>query len=209
MRNKCITAAFICFFLPIFTVIISYLLSIHFGLVSKCIPNLEGCTSISRVGRYPPVNYFFKPMMLIYSISLFFYWYNFLKLTKTETSFIKIMIFFSIISLILYVLFLGESKVYASFFRRVGIYIYIFFTVLSQYLVSKKNFFNNRNKNLKKSFLKYKYILSLSLLIGGIILLPILIIKIDNFPGIKNIISWNYFLLIQTYFLLSYLYLRN
>jgi hypothetical protein len=148
-------------------------------------------------------------MMLIYSISLFFYWYNFLKLTKTDTSFIKIMIFFSIISLILYVLFLGESKVYASFFRRVGIYIYIFFTVLSQYLVSKKNFFNNRNKNLKKSFLKYKYILSLSLLIGGIILLPILIIKIDNLPGIKNIISWNYFLLIQTYFLLSYLYLRN
>jgi len=80
---------------------------------------------------------------------------------------------------------------------------------LSQYLVSKKNFFNNQNKNLKKSFLKYKYILSLSLLIGGIILLPILIIKIDNLPGIKNIISWNYFLLIQTYFLLSYLYLRN
>mgnify|MGYP005742108373 FL=1 len=80
---------------------------------------------------------------------------------------------------------------------------------MSQYLVSKKNFFNNRNKNLKKSFLKYKYILSLSLLIGGIILLPILIIKIDNLPGIKNIISWNYFLLIQTYFLLSYLYLRN
>ena len=140
---------------------------------------------------------------------LFFYWYNFLKLTKTDTSFIKIMIFFSIISLILYVLFLGESKVYASFFRRVGIYIYIFFTVLSQYLVSKKNFFNNQNKSLKKSFLKYKYILSLSLLIGGIILLPILIIKIDNLPGIKNIISWNYFLLIQTYFLLSYLYLRN
>ena len=208
MKDKCINAAFICFYLPIFTVIVSYLLSIHFELVSKCIPNLEGCTSISRVGRYPPVNYFFKPMMFVYSISLFFYWFNFLKIAKIDDPMIKLTAFFSIISLILYIFFLGEGEIYASFFKKVGVYIYIFFTVLSQYLVSRKIFFQG-NKNYIKPFLKYKYILSLTLVIGGIILLPILIIKIYNLPGIKNIISWNYFLLIQTYFLLSYLYLRN
>ena len=209
MKDKCINAAFICFYLPVFTVIVSYLLSIHFELVSKCIPNLEGCTSISRVGRYPPVNYFFKPMMFVYSISLFFYWFNFFKLAKIEDFIIKLIALFSIISLILYIFFLGEGEIYASFFRKVGVYIYIFFTVLSQYLVSRKIFFQRGNKNYRKPFLKYKYILSLTLVIGGIILLPILIIKIDNFPGIKNIISWNYFLLIQTYFLLSYLYLKE
>ena len=138
-----------------------------------------------------------------------FYWFNFFKLAKIEESIIKLIALFSIISLILYIFFLGEGEIYAAFFRKVGVYIYIFFTVLSQYLVSRKIFFQRGNKNFRKPFLKYKYILSLTLVIGGIILLPILIIKIDNFPGIKNIISWNYFLLIQTYFLLSYLYLKE
>ena len=55
----------VCFLLPIFTVIISYLLSIKLNLVVSCIPNIEGCTSISRVGRYEPVKYFFKPKVTI------------------------------------------------------------------------------------------------------------------------------------------------
>ena len=81
MKDKCINAAFICFYLPVCTVIVSYLLSIHFELVSKCIPNLEGCTSISRVGRYEPVKYFFKPIMYLFGVFLIFYWReNYLKL---------------------------------------------------------------------------------------------------------------------------------
>ena len=38
---------------PILTVVISFLWSANLNLVSWCIPNFEGCTSISRVGRYP------------------------------------------------------------------------------------------------------------------------------------------------------------
>ena len=101
MKDKCINAAFICFYLPVFTVIVSYLLSIHFELVSKCIPNLEGCTSISRVGRYPPVNYFFKPMMFVYSISLYFYWFNFIKLAKIEDFIIKLIASIAVIQAML------------------------------------------------------------------------------------------------------------
>jgi len=40
-------------------------------------------------------------------------------------------------------------------------------------------------------------------------ILPILLIKIDSFPEIKNIISWNYFALIQLYFLFSFLSLKK
>ena len=76
------------------------------------------------------------------------------------------------------------------------------------FLVSRKIFFQRGNKNFRKPFLKYKYILSLTLVIGGIILLPILIIKIDEYPNIKNIISWNYFVLVQLYFLISYFSLK-
>ena len=57
-------------------------------------------------------------------------------------------------------------------------------------------------------FINLKNLLSLFLIIVGILLLPILIIKIDEYPNIKNIISWNYFVLVQLYFLISYFSLR-
>ena len=64
-----------CFIIPILTVTVSYLISIHLDLVPKCIPFFEGCTSISRTGRYEPVKYYFKFFMFVYVLFLFFYWY--------------------------------------------------------------------------------------------------------------------------------------
>ena len=74
-----------CFVLPVFTVIISYIISINLDLVAKCIPNFEGCTSISRVGRYEPVKFFFKPMMYFYSLIIFFFWITFSKEINNNT----------------------------------------------------------------------------------------------------------------------------
>ena len=118
--------------------------------------------------------------------------------------------FFSVLFLILYIIFLGEGKIY-EFFRRIGIYIYIFFTVITQFLISKKIYFTKIQitKNFIFQFIKLNYFLTLFLIISGIIILPILIIKIDNFPQIKNIISWNYFFLIQLYFLISFFSLKK
>ena len=205
MNTKLRALALICFILPITTVIISYLVSVKLNLVTACIPNIEGCTSISRAGRYVPVKYFFKPMMFLYAIFLFLFWYNFLEKIKTiNVSEKKLPWFatFSILFLILYIVFLGEGKIY-EFFRRIGIYIYIFFTVITQFLISKKLYLIKQKikKIYNIKFIKVNYFLTLFLVIFGIILLPILLIKIDNFSEIKNIISWNYFFLIQLYFL--------
>lgn len=198
-----------CFILPIITVIISYILSIKLGLVNSCIPNFEGCTSISRVGRYEPVKYLFKPLMFLYGILLFFYWYKFYKILQFENlkniNFIFYLSILSVFFLFLYIFFLGEGNYY-KFFRRIGIYIYILFTVLSQFFFSKKIY--NLEK-LKLSSYDYTYIkinlwLTSSLLILGVLLLPILIMKNENFPQLKNIISWNYFMIMQIYFLVSY-----
>ena len=207
MRTNIRVVALICFVLPIITVIISYIASIKLNLVEACIPNFEGCTSISRTGRNIPVKYFFKPMMFLYSFILFLYWYKFIeildkyKISEKKFSFFS---FFSVVFLILYIVFLGEGKIY-DFFRRIGIYIYIFFTLITQFLISKKLFFIQ--KKIKKiftiKFIKINFYLTLFLIVSGIIMLPILIIKIDNFPEIKNIISWNYFMLIQLYFFFS------
>jgi len=199
--------ALICFILPISTIIISYIASIKLNLAPACIPNFEGCTSISRAGRNIPVKYFFKPMMFLYSFFLFLYWYKFIeildkfKISEKKFSFFS---FLSVIFLILYIIFLGEGKIY-EFFRRIGIYIYIFFTVITQFLISKKLFFFQKKikKNFKINFIKSNFYLTLFLIVSGIIILPVLIIKINYFPEIKNIISWNYFMLIQLYFVFS------
>ena len=198
-----------CFVLPVFTVIISYIISINLDLVAKCIPNFEGCTSISRVGRYEPVKFFFKPMMYFYSLIIFFFWITFSKEInnfKIKSKNLVILTFITVIFLCLYITFLGESNLY-SFFKRIGIYFYIISIVLLQ-LFSNKILINNQKK-LSKIFnykiVKLNYGLSWLLVISGLILLPILVIKIDTFPQIKNIISWNYFLLIQLFFLLFFI----
>ena len=198
-----------CFVLPVFTVIISYIISINLDLVAKCIPNFEGCTSISRVGRYEPVKFFFKPMMYFYSLIIFFFWITFSKEInnfKIKSKNLVILTFITVIFLCLYITFLGESNLY-SFFKRIGIYFYIISIVLLQ-LFSNKILISNQKK-LSKIFnykiVKLNYGLSWLLVISGLILLPVLVIKIDTFRQIKNIISWNYFLLIQLFFLLFFI----
>ena len=205
MSNRLRFISLACFVLPVFTVIISYLISIKLNLVVACIPNFEGCTSISRAGRYEPVKFFFKPMMYFYSIFILFFWNIFLKEinnNKIETKNLVILTYITVIFLCLYITFLGESKVY-SFFKRIGIYFYILSIVILQFS-SNKMLIKNKKK-LSKFFnykiVKFNFYLSSFLVISGLILLPILIIKIDAFPQIKNIISWNYFLLIQLFFL--------
>ena len=213
MSNRLRLISLACFFLPVFTVIISYLISIKLNLVATCIPNFEGCTSISRVGRYEPVKFFFKPMMYFYALSIFFFWNIFLqeiKIVRIKSKYLIILTFITVIFLCLYITFLGESKVY-SFFKRIGIYFYILSIVVLQFS-SNKMLIKNKKK-LSKFFnykiVKFNYYLSSFLVISGLILLPILIIKIDAFPQIKNIISWNYFLLIQLFFLLFFFSLKK
>jgi len=213
MLNRLRPISLACFFLPVFTVIISYLISIKLNLVATCIPNFEGCTSISRVGRYEPVKFFFKPMMYFYALSIFFFWNIFLqeiKIIRIKSKYLIILTFITVIFLCLYITFLGESKVY-SFFKRIGIYFYILSIVILQFS-SNKMLINNKKKLSK--FFNYKivhfnYYLSSFLVISGLILLPILIIKIEDFPQIKNIISWNYFLIIQLFFLLFFFSLKK
>ena len=195
---------FICFLFPILIVIISFLWSANLNLVSWCIPNFEGCTSISRVGRYQPVVYFFKPLMFIFAIILVSFWTKFYILLKNSNvntpKFILFTAYLSVFFFLLYIIFLGEGKLY-KFFRQTGIFIYIFFTVITQIFFSIK---------LKKSYYfydRFSYIInyySLFIGIAGIILLPLLVTKVIDIPNFKNIVSWNFFFLIQLYFLLIY-----
>ena len=197
----------IAFILPILTVLISYYLSIKFDYVQFCIPNIDGCTSISQVGRYPPINYFFKTFMFISIFIIFIYWKsNYTLLSHNNSLFLYKITFllgiFSVIFFALYITFLGEGDYY-RFFRRIGIFIYIFFTVISELLLSisyKKNSYLFKNDKI----INLKFYFNLVLSTFGLILLPLVIYKIIDYPNFKNIVSWNYFILIQINFLITF-----
>ena len=197
----------IAFILPILTVLISYYLSIKFDYVQFCIPNIDGCTSISQVGRYPPINYFFKTFMFISIFIIFIYWKSNYTLLSHNNSLLLYKItfllgIFSVIFFALYITFLGEGDYY-RFFRRIGIFIYIFFTVISELLLSisyKKNSYLFKNDKI----INLKYYFNLVLSTFGLILLPLVIYKIIDYPNFKNIVSWNYFILIQINFLITF-----
>ena len=197
----------IAFILPILTVLISYYLSIKFDYVQFCIPNIDGCTSISQVGRYPPINYFFKTFMFISIFIIFIYWKSNYTLLSYNNSLLLYKItfllgIFSVIFFALYITFLGEGDYY-RFFRRIGIFIYIFFTVISELLLSisyKKNSYLFKNDKI----INLKFYFNLVLSIFGLILLPLVIYKIVDYPNFKNIVSWNYFILIQINFLITF-----
>ena len=197
----------IAFILPILTVLISYYLSIKFDYVQFCIPNIDGCTSISQVGRYPPINYFFKTFMFISIFIIFIYWKsNYTLLSRNNSLLLYKITFllgiFSVIFFALYITFLGEGDYY-RFFRRIGIFIYIFFTVISELLLSisyKKNLYLFKNDKI----INFIYYFNLVLSTFGLILLPLVIYKIIDYPNFKNIVSWNYFILIQLNFLITF-----
>ena len=197
----------IAFILPILTVLISYYLSIKFDYVQFCIPNIDGCTSISQVGRYPPINYFFKTFMFISIFIIFIYWKSNYTLLSHNNSLLLYKItfllgIFSVIFFALYITFLGEGDYY-RFFRRIGIFIYIFFTVISELLLSisyKKNSYLFKNDKI----INFKFYFNLVLSTFGLILLPLVVYKIIDYPNFKNIVSWNYFILIQINFLITF-----
>ena len=195
------------FILPTLTVLISYFLSIKYNYVIFCIPNIEGCTSISQVGRYPPVNYFFKTFMFVSIFLIFLYWiFNYILISKKGLLLIHKLTFFlgifSVIFFSLYIIFLGEGDYY-RFFRRIGIFIYIFFTVISELLLSI-SYRSKPDLFLNISIINFKFYFNVILSTLGIILLPLVIYKIINYPNFKNIVSWNYFFLIQINFLISF-----
>lgn len=208
LNNNIKNLSFIIFFIPTITVIISYLLSLKLNLVPNCIPPLEGCTSISRSGRYFPVNIFFKSFLFISGILIFFYWYKNFIFFKNLSNYRLIITAYicgiiSILFLYLYLIFLGESSYY-QFFRKIGIFIYLLFSIISEFILSIIYYKNINKIEFKKLFVKIKLFLNIFLTFLGIVLFPFMIMKIQNVAELRNIISWNYFFLIQINFLLTF-----
>jgi len=205
IANKIQKLSICIFILLLFTVVVSYIFSVQLNLVPSCIPFFDGCTSISRSGRYYPVNMFFKSFLFLSGFCMLGYWYYHYLFFKHKNKCIQLNVLCGVLSvffLFLYLIFLGDNSVYYKFFRKIGIFIYLLFSVLSGLMLSI--IFYQHKKQFHSKCVYFKLYLNLLLTSTGILLFPFMIAKIENVSDLRNIISWNYFFLIQLNFLMSY-----
>ena len=178
------------FFIPVLTVIISYFISSFGGFVDWCMPLIDGCTSISKVGRYGISFYLYKIFIIPSVILMIIFWYQVNKYIY-KSNLLLFLSTTSCIFLIIYLLALGfDGKIY-RFMREIGIFIYFILTPICQTLLA----FSISNNKIRSKFFLYT-LLSMYLVCVGIYLL---ILPLDN-SNYENVIEWNFALLIFLFF---------
>lgn len=203
------TVAIIVTILPLLAVNGTYLFSAWSGTVPWCIPYLDGCTSISRAGRYGDAVYLFRATMIPHAIFLVWYWIfvkNWLDLLAGRpTRSARIICALGVVGalfLILYADFLGSSGQVYRFMRRYGVIFYFTFTPLAQMILL------NQLYKLKavmpalpvdRRVLNFQLATLLLLLLVGIISL-ILDYSEWQTDVSSNIVEWNFALLTTLYF---------
>ena len=167
------------------------------------IPYFDGSASISRIGRVFPNYLIFKPFLILTGLLIIYYW-SILKKILNNNSFNKILLFGYLtgICLILHSIFLG-IKIDNNFYK-IFVRLNLFFTLIFA-LMSKFYFITEIKKiseNLNKNIIKLKSI-NFYLLVGiAVVVIPLL--PFVDFKEIKYIIEWNYYVLIFTFYLLTF-----
>jgi hypothetical protein len=49
---------------PFVGIHVCYVIAVKYGVLPACIPYVDGCTSISATGRYPPASFLFRAIEL-------------------------------------------------------------------------------------------------------------------------------------------------
>ena len=202
------------FIIPSVTIILCLITTIYLNILDFCNPFINGCYSISRVGRSYPAVLLFKPMMIItiiLMIAYFFEHYRIFKKFLLNKIFLNLILLSGLVSsfsLLVYIIFLGvEGSEIWRFMRRGGIFIYIISLIISQFLIALTylEIKNDYQVIISSKIIDINFCYNVLLIISGIII--ILITDIFNLTTswyVKNIIQWNYFLLMNLFFLNTY-----
>ncbi len=184
------TLSRIIFLVPVLTVVVSYFFSSLGGYVDLCFPLLNGCTSISKVGRYGVSFYLYKIFIIPSVILMIIFWYQVNKHIH-KSNLLFLLSITSCIFLIVYLIALGfEGKIY-RFMREIGIFLFFILTPLCQTWLA----FSISNKKIRSKFF-INTLLSIYLVCVGSYLL---ILPLDN-SNYENMIEWNFALLIFLFF---------
>lgn len=127
---------------PLVGINIAYWIGANNDVLPSCNPYLDGCTSISSTGRYPPGDRFFRAALLPQAALLAFTWYFavlWLKSVKPETRSGPIVLISGVvgaIALVLYVSYLASNDPFYEIMRSYGVYLYFGGTALAQLVFS-------------------------------------------------------------------------
>lgn len=119
------------------------LLSVNLGYIDGCNPYIDGCTSISRAGRYGLANHLFKAVMLPYAALLAAYWFACAQWLRTlaerpgaAVRWIPWLGLVSALFLVLYAAFLGTDGDFYRLMRRYGVFVHFGFNFIAQLLLT-------------------------------------------------------------------------
>ena len=127
---------------PLLGINIAYWIGASNEVLPSCIPYLDGCTSISSAGRYPPGDRLFRAVLLPQAAFLAFTWYfsvlwlKSLRPTSRAGTFILVSGLVGALALVLYVSYLASNDPFYEIMRRYGIYFYFTGTALAQLVLS-------------------------------------------------------------------------
>lgn len=202
-------------FAPIFAAHVAYFIGVRAGVLVACNPYVDGCTSISATGRYPPGSFLFKGIMMPESILMAAYWlFSVAWLRALERSagrdrasgiLIAVFGLTGALFLIVYLTFLGSQGPFYDFMRRFGVYFYFAFTVVAQLILASKVLSVSSALHIPKVVRITKYQLGLALVPFAIGILNLVLKNVlEDATSPERIIEWIFALLMHCYFLLSY-----
>jgi len=206
--------------LPVVAVHASYAISIAAGRVPGCLPYVDGCTSISATGRYPPASYLFKALMLPEAVLLALYWLYAVAWLRVldEASgnrgrpavHVAVLGLSGAAALIVYVTFLGTQEAFYEFMRRFGIYLFFLSTVLAQVALSLRSRdyaravadpVLSRIMNAQLAITTVPFLTGvLNLVLKGVL---------EDADRAENVIEWVVVLFMQAWFVLAWLAWRR
>ncbi|MEM8983443.1 MAG: hypothetical protein AAGC71_10475 [Pseudomonadota bacterium] len=130
--------------IPIVAVTVSATIAMALDLVPRCVPFIDGCTSISATGRYAPASYVFKGVLLPFTGLLALYWILVVAWlerlpdgSKWQAARLCLTLaLLSAFAMAVYAVLLGSRGDAYEFMRRFGIYFFFLFTVVAQVLTA-------------------------------------------------------------------------
>ena len=201
---------------PVVAVTVAYWLGVSNDVLPACMPVLDGCTSISATGRYPPGSFLFRAIMLPQAVVLALLWtlaagwLNALTRTEGYNKLLLVAGLLGALALVLYVTFLGTTLPFYELMRRFGIYFYFLGTAVAQLALAVtllKTALQARADKLRRYALAMLWLCGLPFALG--ILNLVLKTILDDADRVENRIEWMAALLMQGYFVVLYLAWRH
>jgi len=127
---------------PLIGINLAYWIGANNDVLPSCIPYLDGCTSISSTGRYPPGDRLFRAILLPQSTVLAFTWYFavlWLRSVRPGTRAGPWILSSGItgaVALVLYVSYLASNDPFYEIMRSYGVYLYFGGTAAAQLVLS-------------------------------------------------------------------------